>query len=199
MQSNRRAGMTLIEVTAATALAVLMVAAMAGVLRSLRTQKVALANDEFQPAWQRQLVDGIRWDLMNSHDMASQLGQLKLLGFSGRDPHSREVTHHLAVIYYKIRESKGEHLLLRRETPLDAKSVVLGQSEWKNQECIAIGVTGIFITSMEDTIEPDAISQLLSEGKKEEMPDQWVPIPQQFRLVLTGENQEILVDEILVL
>lgn len=199
MKVNHRSGMTLIEVTAATALAVLLVAAMSGVLRSLRTQKAALADDEFQPAWQRQLVDDLRWDLTNSQDMATRPCQLKLLGFSGRDSNSREATHRLTEICYTIRETNGQHLLVRQEISLDDKSVQLGPSKLQGQELIAVGITGIILTSLEDTIEKDAASKLLSKGKKVKMNDQWIPIPKQFRLILIGEDQELVIDEVLVL
>lgn len=199
MQASRRSGMTLIEVTAAMALAVLLVAAMTGVLRSLHSQKAALVDDHSNPAWQRQLVNDIRWDLINSHDMVTRPCQLKLLGFSGRDSTSREVTHRLTEVCYTIRESNGKHFLFRRETLLDTMNVELKNSKSQNQELVAIGVTGIFLTSIENPLEEDVVSQLLSKEKEKEHKDKWVPIPQQFRLVLTGENQELIIDEILVL
>ena len=201
-RDRRSSGMTLIEVVAASALAVLMMAAISGVLKSLRAQKSALGAGAADTRWQRSLVDRMRWDLMNSRDMITSPRKLQLMGFCGRDPASTETTHRLVEVVYAVRENAGQSCLMRNETPLDGQSVKRGETE-----LMAVGITGVMIAGREGIDAGYGLdlpgfrqSESDSHPRKQEtpQPDQWVPVPREFRLVLLGAAREPIVDEIVV-
>jgi type II secretory pathway pseudopilin PulG len=194
--------MTLIEVVVAAALAVLMMAAVSGVLKSMRAQKAALANDAVSNHWQRALAERLRWDMVNAREMIAAPRELHLRGFCGRDPASKETTHRLVEVVYAVAENAGQSCLLRRETPLFAESI--GRTE---TELVAVGIGGVVIAGREEK-GGDSDLRLLGLGGGEtpadpqpnpgNQADRWVPVPREFRLILLGAAQRPILDEIVV-
>lgn len=111
------AGLTLVELLAATVLSTLLMGAVLGLLTSLtRSQKGILANHEIPAPWQTRLQGILEWDLQNSRSLISTPRGFQLEGFAGRDFSSGTPLHSPCRITYEIVEAADRRHLVRRET-----------------------------------------------------------------------------------
>ena len=202
-RGGNRVGLTLIELVTASALAVIMLMAISGTLRSMRAQKKALLDGPLlQSQWQYTLTDQIQWDLANARGMVAHTGELRLLGFCGHDPKTRETTHRLVEVIYSVRDIGERRCLLRQERSLDTRS-----NHNTSTELVGIGVAGIVLLGQKEG-ESDHSSEVIEslrnlktqkQKTKSHSPDQWVPIPKTFRLLLLDEKRQPMTDQMVVL
>jgi hypothetical protein len=112
--------MTIIELLAATVLAVSLMGAVLGILKSVtRAQKVVLDRAPSED-WQCRIVEQLEWDLTNSRSVVTTAAGFELYGFAGRDFISGIPLHGPTVIAYENADRGTSHGLLRTETHLDS-------------------------------------------------------------------------------
>lgn len=114
-RASHSRGMTAIEVLAATMLAALMLAAVAGVLGALARQERELRGRNTDPYWHLQLADQLSWDLCNSRQFIAARDGVRLVGYAARDFSTGRPTGRRAIIEYYLVEAKGDRWLVRRE------------------------------------------------------------------------------------
>lgn len=115
-QQEPRRGLTAVEVIVSTMLASMLMVAVLGVLRGLKSQEAAL--DVRMPAevWQRTLDAVLQHDLENSRSYELTARSLLLKGFGGRDVETGSATWEPATIVYEIVEDGHRTWLARGET-----------------------------------------------------------------------------------
>jgi hypothetical protein len=112
-------GMTAIEVLAATVLASLMLAAVAGLIGGLARQEKILRAQVDSPQWQQQFAEELQWDLQNSRQYLAVKDGLRLEGFAARDYVTGHPTGRRAVIDYFFIGNDDDRWLVRRESHPD--------------------------------------------------------------------------------
>jgi hypothetical protein len=111
--------MTAIEVLAATVLASLMLAAVAGLLGGLSRQERILRAKSDSPPWHQQFIEELSWDLQNSRQFSAASNLVRLEGFAARDFATGTPTGRPAVIEYFLIAAANDRWLVRRETHPD--------------------------------------------------------------------------------
>jgi prepilin-type N-terminal cleavage/methylation domain-containing protein len=120
---KNRAGMTLIELLAASALAALLMVSILGVLRSLRVQSRVLLADDPVESWKLQLREQLQWDLTNARKMSWRPDRLCLRGYGGRETVTDRATLRPTEVIYSVREVGDRHWLVREEVHLDGRAL----------------------------------------------------------------------------
>jgi hypothetical protein len=186
--TTRRA-MTLVELLAATVLAVLLLTASFGVLRSLATQRKALVGDEADEPWRKQLSELLRWDLINARKMCSQPEELRLIGYGGTDFETAAATLRPTEIIYTIRTDDNRSRLFRREIHLDSASL-----DNSRNELVAVGIAAI------NVYDPEKGDEQEMTRTADNKPPAYVRISNRVRIVLRGDDQnKAIMDELLTL
>ena len=184
----RALGMTAIEVLAATLLASLMLAAVAGILGALARQDRDLRTREEAPQWQRQLVEQMLWDVRNARHYQSGPRGVWLKGFGARDFVTMQPTGQPAIITYTIMEAAGDRWLVRREShPTDRTN---------NQARTDIVCRGVARFKFGESLMDQAVDTALAQPTPPD--DQFLKLPAQIslRLYATAATNPFL-DEIL--
>lgn len=183
--------MTLIELMAASALAVLLMTASLGVIRSLVVQRRAVENNAPIEPWRRRLSEQLRWDLNNARKMCSRTQELRLTGYNATDFSTSAATHRPSEIIYSVRNEGDRFWLLRQEIHLDA--AVLNNSR---TEVVAADVRAMEINDLE---KPDE-EQNNNRKANNDGPVVYVSIPKQLHVVLHGvkENETILEESVVL-
>ncbi len=115
-------GVTLVEVLVATMLSVVLLTAIGGILRSMQTQRKALAGDTGEAEWRRSLVDQLTWDILNSRRIHVRANRVRLIGYAGRDPETGMPEHRPTEVVYQVVSEAGQSWLIREETRLDDRT-----------------------------------------------------------------------------
>lgn len=182
----RRSGLTLVELLAATALAGLLLAALSGVLETLRTQRETLRRNHPVAPWQARARRQIRWDLAHARWMLVRPRELHLIGYAARGPDGA-VGHRPARVVYVVRTLGGRSWLLRRESRLEDRSRSRGP-----RRPVLSGVTGIRVRPVDDPSRPRAGDPAPAAESG------FVPVPGALRLILAGDEPGAPVLESLV-
>jgi len=193
-RKTTRHAMTLVELLAATSLAVLLLTASFGVLGSLVAQRKALAGDGTESPWRKRLGEMLRWDLSNARRMCLRQKELRLVGYGGVDFDSAEATHRPTEIIYTIRSDGDRSWLFRREIHLDSDSL-----HNSRDELVAVGVTSIAVYDPErsDEQELDHLNEKLPNA---DAPPVYVPISNRVQVVLRGgDRRNAILDELVIL
>src|SRR5688500_4586809 len=78
---RRPPGFSLLELLAASALAAVLMVVMLQVIGSLARSRVVLERDAAEGTpWQADLVENLRWDLLNAEEATAEPGRLVLIG-----------------------------------------------------------------------------------------------------------------------
>ena len=189
-----RRAMTLVELLAATCLAVLLLTASFGVLGSLAAQRKALAGDGTEAPWRKRLDQLLRWDLSNARRMCLRQKELRLVGYGGLDFETDAATQRPTEIIYTIQSNDNRSWLSRREIHLDSDSL-----RNSRDELIAVGVTSIaaYDPDKNDYQELDRFLETLPTA---DAPPVYVSIPNHVQVVLRGgDQQKTILDELMIL
>jgi type II secretory pathway component PulJ len=120
---QRRSGMTLVELLAATILAALLMAAVLGVLKAITREQKALKSDGSSEPWQAQLIRQLEWDLTNSRSVVTTANGFQLIGFAGRDFATGAALHCRTSVEYAVQDVEGKSFLVRSEAHLDSANL----------------------------------------------------------------------------
>lgn len=187
----QRRGLTLIELVVATALAALLMAAVAGVMRSLVMQKKVLLSNDPPTPWKDRLRDQLRWDFANARRFSAEAARLRLVGYGGADFDTGALTQRPTEVVYETIDVGPRSWLVRREIHLDASTL-----HNRRSDIVCAGVRALVVRRIEEQpvdvrreppAKPAAGSTPLS------------PVPDQLRLMLFGPDEETLLNEVLLL
>jgi hypothetical protein len=132
-------GFTLVETLAATVLAALLLITVMTVIASLGRERRDMARRAVADPT-ADLVDVIRWDLVNARDVTPTRDGVSIDGFASLDPKSRERAGHRPVrVLYEVRRSTGRSWLVRRQ--LDS-----GGADPRSEELVTDGVVRLLVT-----------------------------------------------------
>lgn len=120
--TRRRSGLTIVELLAATVLAVLLVTAVLGVLRTVTQRQIPVGEDTAAESWHSRLEGQLHWDLTNSRSIRPIENGFELTGFAGRAFSGRGAVHCRANIRYELVKASGHSCLLRTEIHPDSQS-----------------------------------------------------------------------------
>jgi len=115
-----RIGYTLIELTAALALAAMLMVAVLGVLNSLTLRQRVLLSDSSFELWHDRFTAQLEWDLTNSREIHTITSGIELAGFAGIDRDSNLSLPIPSTIRYFLESSGSKSVLVRQEIHLDA-------------------------------------------------------------------------------
>jgi hypothetical protein len=179
LQMADRAGLTMVELLAATMLAALLMGAVLGVLKSVtRNQKVLLRSGSGD-GWQSRLIAQLEWDLANSRTFVSTPTGFELRGFAGRDLANGRPLHGPTSVQYTVVTIGAQPSLVRSEAHLDSLNL-------DNQTIDLVGnrIERIALDSAE------AASKKASENAKTgPNGSEDTPLPDQTVVVLYGVGQ----------
>jgi|GEM_PF-5003387 len=191
--ASRMAAMTLVELLAATALAAVLMTAVAGVLRLLAVERRALDDHRTPPAWKEQLLEQLRWDLANSRSMRVARTKLQLTGYAGCDFQTGAVTHRPAEVIYELRRQNARDWLVRRELHQNGTD-----DDRQRTELVCDGVGTMTVRCVKTGEEEETGGSVWSHNK----PLQWGSIPDRLQIVLRGpedKDSEVVLDEVFCL
>lgn len=172
-----RQGLTLIELTAAVALTVLLTAALSGVLVSLARHDKALREKYPDPSWGRRLKTQLEWDLAQSRRQRLTDDRITLVGYHARDPESGAALQRPTQVDYSIEEIGARRCLIRREASLDALS-----NDPPHYQLVCLDVQNLHAEAVSDpTAAPGS-----------------VPLRLHVQFSSTGETAAVLFDHILI-
>jgi prepilin-type N-terminal cleavage/methylation domain-containing protein len=135
-----RAGLTLIELLAASALAALLLAAVSGILGLLSRQHHELISQQPGEPWQRRLVEQLQWDFANARHYEAAPKQLTLVGYGGRNFDTHAPVFCRAEIRYEVLDIGGRSCLVRREIHPDDRALDNFRAELVCADVAAIDV-----------------------------------------------------------
>lgn len=187
--SKQPAGMTLIELMVASALAAMLMVALTGVLRSLVIQQRTIAEGGLAMAWKDRLLEQMRWDLTNARRFSAEPSRLRLVGYGGRDFNSGNVAQRPAEVVYEVIDGNW---LVRHEIHLDASTL-----HNRRSDLVCKGIGAMAIRRLEDSDRPPAVETHRDPKRSDAMP--LGAIPDRLRLVLYGENKEEFINEPILL
>ena len=152
--------------------------------------------------WQGVLLDRIEWDLATAREMITSSEELRLRGFCGRDPVTRESTHRLVEIAYKVRDIDGQSCLVRTEDALDS-----GMLGLHSVELMGVGITGLVLLGREEGKDLGGLETVgvlpASEGRvskgNRESARTWLPVPHACRLSLLGAKRQSVANRLIML
>lgn len=176
-QDVARRGLTLIELLAASILALLLVGSVLGILNSVTRRQAVLLNPADRASrlpWESRLASQFYWDLLNSRRLWAKPGAIILEGFGGRDFETQLPLHCPATICYELVTHGDRKDLHRREIHPDSRSL-----ENSVSELVCIGVDGISLETdnLSSWIEKKTMpvkSSVKSNGPDGEIPDRLV-------------------------
>ncbi len=180
LRTSRR-GLTIVELLAATVLAVLLVTAVLSVLKTVTKQATAYNRQPVALAWHARLKQHLTWDLTNSRSIRPIDDGFELSGFAGRDVVSKNAVHCRSIIQYSVSRAGDQHCLMRSEVHPDALSL-----EHASKELVCLNVGGITIGAAN---EPSSSVSATKNGDGSPVID--VPegaIAQQLRITLHEPN-----------
>jgi hypothetical protein len=170
---NRRRGLTMVEVLAATLLSALLMAAVLGVLKGVTGHQKVFTKD-FHESWQSRLGALLEWDLSNSKTVLVTADGFELRGFAGRDFVSGLPLHCRTSIQYVVKKVRDESCLVRAETHLDAPNLDSQRSE-------------LVLTRVEQIVlgeSAGATSKAVKPGPNED----GTPLPDQATVAILGSE-----------
>jgi hypothetical protein len=138
-------GLTAIELLSATALAVMLMTAVLGVVGSLSRQEDVLFKRRPVEPWRVQLEKRLLWDLQHAQVYRFDGNSLVLTGLGSRDFAERLPTFEPAIIEYAIRDNS----LIRRETHPESLS-----NANVAMELVLTGIVQILVGSGEEQEGP---------------------------------------------
>lgn len=133
MKARTRDGLTAVEVLASSLLASMLMVALLGVMRGLKTQEAALESRVPTENWRHTLDQVLDFDLANSRSYQLTPTKLILRGFAGRDAQSGIANWTPSTITYTVVEHEGQPWLVRHDL-----------SSADTQELVLRGVTSIW-------------------------------------------------------
>ncbi len=180
--SRGRRGVTLVEVLAATMLSVVLLTAINGILRSMQTQRKALAGDTGAAEWRRSLVDQLTWDVLNSRRIHVRANRVRLIGYAGRDAATGMPQHRPTEVVYHVFVEEGQSWLVREESRLDDRTNRNWTRELVAHDVGSIKLFRVDSTGDEHDLEAGAAAQT-----------EPFAIPGHMRFVIgTGEGRELV-------
>lgn len=114
-----RPGLTALELVVASALAVLLMVSVLGLLARLASQRKLIEEKTSVHAWQFNLANVVRRDLASAERVGMRLDELSVIGYGGIDTTSATATLRPTQIRYAIMTEQGASWLVREETRLD--------------------------------------------------------------------------------
>jgi Asp-tRNA(Asn)/Glu-tRNA(Gln) amidotransferase C subunit len=189
-------GITLIEIVVALALSVLLLVTTAGVIKSMQQKKKVFADRLDVQAWRIELAERLREDFLRSKEIRIGTNSLEFLGLSGTDPQSHEFTHALVHVRWLLKKEDGYDILLRIETPHGSLEELLVKPRVKP---MAVGITDISIGTFTglETETNDEVYTIAASRYREDEPGHWTTMPKVLRLIVHGEKNMVLVDELI--
>ena len=122
---KRRQAFTLVQMVAATVLAaVLMVTALLVIAGLGRERRIAAASEKLEPSVE--MMELIRWDLVNAREMSTNRGQVTLIGFGSLDEDASPRSHVPVEVVYEVQRAADRSWLVRRQRTEDRR----GRGEW---------------------------------------------------------------------
>jgi prepilin-type N-terminal cleavage/methylation domain-containing protein len=135
-QPLRRTGFTLIELLAASALAALLMLVLCQVIGSLGRSRAALeraaareSQSATQTAWKSDVLDLIRWDLVNAADVSIKPGFVTFTGHAALDRETLSGKQEPVTVVYRIERRGKSDCLVRRQVRRDSLSNDAGWTE----------------------------------------------------------------------
>ena len=165
---STRAGLTIIELLAAAALASMLMVAVLGLLRILVVKQRILVDQTRMPPWQHLLVHQLRLDLSNARRFELAPDRLLLVGYGGKDFDTRRPTHRPAEVLYRLVSVGDRTWLLRQETHVDSLSNANRRTE--------IACSGLSVITMD------------VPGESERKPQRSGVVPECFQLAVVGDS-----------
>ena len=146
---KRRQAFTLVQMVAATVLAaVLMVTALLVIAGLGRERRIAAASEKLEPPIE--MMELIRWDLVNAREMSTSRGQITLIGFGSLDQQDASPRSHVPVeVVYEVQRAADRSWLVRRQRTEDRR----GRGEW-SAELVCADVARFGVTEMGETPAP---------------------------------------------
>ncbi len=138
--TRSRPGFTIVELLAAMVLAVLLIAAVLSVLRTVTSRTGIAVRESSHETWHARLQKQLAWDLTNSRTIRPIENGFELSGFAGRDFVSRTAIHCRAIIRYSVAEAAGRFCLMRSEEHPDALNL-----DNHTQDLVCLNVNGIVV------------------------------------------------------
>jgi hypothetical protein len=178
---RKRRGFTIVELLAATALAMLLTAVTVGMLRNLSLQKRALLEPRGPQPWRHALLERLRWDLINARQMSLLPGEWHLIGYNSRSFADGKPTQRPTEVVYFVARTVQRHWLVRQEIHTD---------ELTNRN--------LRIELVLDNVERLIVNRLDHNGREQPIPQTTSPVPHRLRFRLMAFGQAVpIVDETL--
>jgi len=165
---STRAGLTVIELLAAAALASMLMVAVLGLLRILAAKQRILVDQTRMPPWQDLLVHQLRLDLSNARGFELAPDRLLLVGYGAKDFDTRRPTHRPAEVLYRLVSVADRTWLVREETHVDSLSNANRRME--------IACSGLTMITMD------------VPGESERKPRRSGVVPECFRMAVVGDS-----------
>ncbi len=203
-----KAGFTLIETLATTALAALLMLAGLKVIESVGRSRAALVRDDeaISPA---HLLEVLRRDLANSRFMKLDGAGLALTGYGSLDRGTLSPTHRRAQVVYAVKRAAGRSLLVREQRDLDGRT---NRDRWSELVCRGVkrfavepvpspAENGSATDARDDDVDADERGRGASAPDRGlEQPSGAVPVPGRVRIILVfDDSPQQPVNELVIL
>lgn len=189
----KHSAMTLLEVTAALAIVVMMTGATAGVLTSMNHKREILDQFVGKEPWQCRMADRWREDVVSTIRMRVGPNFVEFVGGCAHDAVSGETTALPVLIQWQI-VSVGERKgLFRRETPTGTTD-----NEPPHTELIGMGIGRIECGAYTAT-DTEAQGEFggTNQGRVRATGD-WTTLGRGLRLILYDEQDSVIIDEVVL-
>jgi type II secretory pathway component PulJ len=127
-----RRAFTILEMLAATALTVLLLAAVLVVIGSLGPSRAALARQPQGGAWRADLLDMLRYDLSNATAVSFRSDAMTLTGHGALDRTTLARRHEPVTVVYELASIRGRLWLVRGQASREGWS---GEPGWSELLC----------------------------------------------------------------
>ena len=136
-----RRGFSLLELLAASALAAVLMVVLLQVVGSLARSRVVLEGGAAgEEPWRADLVEHLRWDLLNAAEVTAERNRVVLAGHGSLDRATLSPGHLPVTVVYALERLGGRTWLVRRQSPRGGAGREPGWSELVCPDVTAFGV-----------------------------------------------------------
>ncbi len=161
--STGRRGFTLLELLAASALSAILMVVLLQVIGSLARSRLVLEQDGVERTpWQADLVENLRWDLLNAEEATAERGRVVLVGHGSLDRATLAPGHRPVTVVYALERLGGRSWLVRRQSP---RGGLTNERGWS--ELLCPDVTAFSVESVQP---PDPAARAARGGRPQPFP-----------------------------